>query len=51
MAALIFIALLATLFAATRSGKGFVDVLFIVTFILMVILFMHHSTDTLQINL
>ncbi|MBC2601139.1 DUF5993 family protein [Puniceicoccus vermicola] len=51
MAALIFLFLLATLFAATRSPKGLVDVLFIVTFILMVILFLHHSTDTLQINL
>jgi len=51
MATIIFLTLLATLFAATRSEKGWVDILFIVTFILMVILFLHHSTDTLNINL
>jgi|GEM_PF-2286363 len=51
MATIIFISLLATLFAATRSEKGLVDILFIVTFVLMVILFLHHSTDSLHINL
>tara|TARA_R100000027_G_scaffold61554_5_gene53016 strand:- start:25685 stop:25840 length:156 start_codon:yes stop_codon:yes gene_type:complete len=51
MATIIFLSLLATLYAATRSSKGLVDIMFIVTFILIVVLFLHHSTDTLNINL
>ncbi len=51
MAALIFLLLLATLFAATRSDRGWTTVLFLVTFVAMFFLFLHHATDKLNINL
>ena len=51
MATIVFLLLLATLFAGLRSEKGWVDALFLVTFVVMVVLFLHHATDSLNINL
>jgi len=51
MAALIFLLLLVTLYAATRSDRGWVTLLFLVTLALTFFLFLHHATDPLNINL
>jgi hypothetical protein len=51
MATIVFLLLLATLYAATRAERGWVDLLFLVTLAVMLALFLHHATDRLNINL